>query len=70
MEDILDVYEMPYDPQRPVICMDEKPYQLLGETNNPLPIRPDDTQKMDSEYVWKGTCSILCLQSHWRDGGM
>lgn len=51
MEDILDVYEMPYDPKRPVICMDEKPYQLLGETKEPLPMRPGDTQKTDSEYM-------------------
>lgn len=59
MEDILDVYEMPYDPKRPVICMDEKPYQLLGEAKEPLPMRPGDTQKTDSEYVRKGTCSIF-----------
>lgn len=59
MEDILDVYEMPYDPRCPVICMDEKPYQLLGETKEPLPMRPGDTQKTDSEYARKGTCSIF-----------
>ena len=59
MEDILDVYEMPYDPLCPVICMDEKPYQLLGETKEPLPMRPGDTQKTDSEYARKGTCSIF-----------
>jgi len=59
MEDILDVYEMPYDPKRPVICMDEKPYQLLGEAKDPLPMRPGDTQKTDSEYVREGTCSIF-----------
>lgn len=65
MEDILDVYEMPYDPRRPVICMDEKPYQLLGETKEPLPMRPGDTQKMDSEYVRKGTCSIFVFTGWW-----
>lgn len=59
MEDILDVYEMPYDPRCPVLCMDEKPYQLLGETKEPLPMRPGDTQKTDSEYARKGTCSIF-----------
>ena len=37
MEDVLDVYELPYDKKRPVVCMDEKPYQLLGETREPLP---------------------------------
>ncbi len=37
MEDILDVYELPYTPERPVVCMDEKPYQLLGEVRAPYP---------------------------------
>lgn len=59
MEDILDIYEMPYNPQFPVICMDEKPYQCLDEARPPLPMRPGDTQKLDSEYVRKGTCSIF-----------
>ncbi len=59
MEDILDIYEMPYDPAVPVVCMDEKPYQLLGEAQEPLPARPGDIQKIDSEYVRNGTCSIF-----------
>ena len=59
MEDVLDIYEMPYDSAVPVVCMDEKPYQLLGEAWEPLPMRPGDTQKIDSEYVRKGTCSIF-----------
>ena len=54
MADILDIYEMPYNPEVPVVCMDEKPYQLLGETREPLPMRLGDTQKTDSEYVRKG----------------
>ena len=49
MADILDIYEMPYNPEVPVVCMDEKPYQLLGETREPLPMRPGDTQKTDSD---------------------
>lgn len=59
MEDILDVYEIPYNPQRPVVCMDEKPYQLLGEAKMPLPMRKGSDQKIDSEYVREGTCSIF-----------
>ena len=59
MEDILDIYEMPYDPVVPVVCMDEKPYQMLGEVREPLPMRPGDTQKVDSEYMRNGTCSIF-----------
>ncbi len=59
MEDVLDVYEMPYNPLRPVVCMDEKPYQLLGESREPLPMRKGSNQKIDSEYVREGTCSIF-----------
>lgn len=59
MEDVLDVYERPYDEMRPMVCMDEKPYQLLGEAREPLPMRPGDDQKLDSEYVRQGTCSIF-----------
>lgn len=55
----MDIYEIPYDPAVPVVCMDEKPYQLLWETTEPLPIRPGDTLKIDSEYVRNGTCSIF-----------
>lgn len=61
MEDVLDVYEMPYDPTRPVVCMDEKPYQLLGDAREPLPMRPGDDLKTDSEYVREGTCSIFAF---------
>lgn len=59
MEDILDVYELPYSPARPVVCMDEKPYQLLGDAREPLPMRPGNNQKIDSEYTRNGTCSIF-----------
>lgn len=61
MEDVLDVYELPYDSQRPVVCMDEKPYQLLGDAREALPMRPGDIQKVDSEYVRNGTCSIFAF---------
>jgi hypothetical protein len=61
MEDVLDVYELPYDENRPVVCMDEKPYQLLGEAREPLPMRPGSDRKIDSEYVRDGTCSIFAF---------
>ena len=61
MEDVLDVYELPYDPARPVVCMDEKPYQLLGDAREPLPMRPGDDLKTDSEYKRNGTCSIFAF---------
>ena len=61
MEDVLDVYELPYNPMRPVVCMDEKPYQLLGEAREPLPMKPGSDSKADSEYVRNGTCSIFAF---------
>ena len=51
MEDVLDVYELPYNSKRPVVCMDEKPYQLLGDARKSLPMRPGDNAKIDSEYI-------------------
>lgn len=61
MEDVLDVYELPYNPMRPVVCMDEKPYQLLGDVRESLPMRPGNDRKTDSEYVRNGTCSIFAF---------
>jgi hypothetical protein len=60
MEDVLAVYCRPYDPMRPVVCMDEKPYQLLGHARDPVPARPGRDRLEDSEYVRAGTCSIFC----------
>ena len=44
MEDVLDLYAEPYDPQRPVVCFDETSTQLLAEVREPLPARPGTTQ--------------------------
>lgn len=59
MEDVLAVYARPYDPAVPVICMDEKPYQLLDHLRAPSPATPGNDLKEDSEYVRCGTCSIF-----------
>jgi len=59
MVDVLEVYHRPYDPQFPVVCMDEKPYQLLGHARAPIPATPGHDLKEDSEYVRHGTCSIF-----------
>lgn len=61
MEDVLDIYELPYNPNVPVVCMDEKPYQLLGEARESWAMRPGDNKKVDSEYVRNGTCSIFAF---------
>jgi len=59
MEDILDLYCLPYDAGCPVVCMDEKPYQLWDEVRAPIPMEPGKPRKVDSEYIRKGTCSIF-----------
>ncbi|OIJ84698.1 IS630 family transposase [Streptomyces colonosanans] len=53
------VYARPYDPARPVVCMDEKPHQLLDHARGPLPARPGHDACQDSEYIRCGTCSIF-----------
>jgi hypothetical protein len=60
MEDVLAVYARPYDPHRPVVCMDEKPYQLLGHARDPIPAAPGRDRREDNEYIRHGTCSIFC----------
>lgn len=59
MEDVLDVYARPHDPAAPVVCMDEKPYQLLAHARDPIPAAPGRDRKEDCEYVRHGTCSIF-----------
>ena len=59
MEDILSVYARIYDPRWPVVCMDEKPYQLLAHARDPLPAVPGRDLREDSEYLRHGTCSIF-----------
>ena len=59
MEDVLDVYARPHDPTAPVVCMDEKPYQLVSHARDPIPAAPGHDRKEDSEYMRCGTCSIF-----------
>jgi len=59
MEDVLEVYHRPLDPNYPVVCMDEKPYQLLEDAREPLPMKPGHPRREDSEYIRHGTCSIF-----------
>jgi hypothetical protein len=59
MEDVLAVYARPHDPHRPVVCMDEKPYQLLAHARDPIPATLGHDLKVDHEYVRHGTCSVF-----------
>ena len=59
MEKVLEVYKRPYDPLHPVICMDESPKQLIGETRTPVAAKSGSPEKHDYEYVRNGVCNIF-----------
>lgn len=59
MEQVLDIYEQPYDPRRPVVCFDERPCQLLGEVLMPLPMKPGHVERQDYHYKRNGTAVVL-----------
>jgi len=59
MEDVLEVYHLPYDKKRPVICLDELPFQLLGEKVEPIPMKAGAIKKFDSEYQRNGVASVF-----------
>ena len=59
MEDVLDVYERPYDPLHPVVCIDETNKQLIQETR--IPCEPGKTEKVDSEYVRNGAADVFMI---------
>jgi hypothetical protein len=59
MEHILDLYQRPYDPKRPVVCFDESSKQLIEETRYPLPAQPGKPQRYDYEYRRNGTRNLF-----------
>jgi hypothetical protein len=61
MEDILAVYHRPYDEGRPLVCIDEVPVQLVGETRVPLPPAPGRPQRYDYEYARNGTANLFMV---------
>lgn len=60
MEDVLEVYEQPYDAQQPVVCMDEKPITLHAEVRPASPAEPGREARRDSEYERCGTANVFC----------
>ncbi|MFL5283950.1 MAG: IS630 family transposase [Rhodopila sp.] len=69
MEDVLDLYAEPPDPQRPVVCFDESPIQLIGEVREPILPAPGRPERSDCEYRRNGTANLfVCLDAHrpWR----
>lgn len=61
MEDVLDVYALPYDPRRPQVCFDERPVQLLGDVYAPLPMQPGQPRRYDYEYERQGTANLFVM---------
>ena len=61
MEDVLEVYTRAYDPQRPVVCLDEASKQLVAETRVPIPAAPGQLERIDYEYERKGTANLLMV---------
>ena len=62
MEDLLELYEKPLDPKEPVVCLDEKPVQLLKECREPIRAdKPGTITKRDSEYIRNGTANVFCV---------
>jgi hypothetical protein len=59
MEDVLDLYAEPYDPDRPVVGFDERPLQLLGETRTPVAAAPGRVRRVDYEYCRNGTGNVF-----------
>jgi hypothetical protein len=69
MEDVLELYEEPYDPNRPVVCFDEMPYQMVAEKRVPIPAKPGCPQRYDYEYERRGVCNLFMFfepKASWR----
>jgi hypothetical protein len=61
MEDVLDVYHRPLDPERPLICLDEASKQLIGEVAQPVPAGPGRPERIDYEYTRNGTANLFMI---------
>ena len=59
MEDVLEVYTRPYDPERPQVCLDERPVRLLADRRPPLPPRPGTPARQDYEHERRGTANLF-----------
>jgi len=70
MEDVLDLYAEPLQPQRPVVCFDERPVQLLSDTREPFVMQPGQVRRYDYEYKREGTANLFMMcqpLAGWRE---
>lgn len=70
MEDVLEVYTHPFDPEHPQVCMDETSKQLVGETRTPIPATPGQPERCDYEYVRNGVGNLFMFfepLAGWRE---
>lgn len=58
-EQVLERYPLPYNPQLPLVCMDEQPVQLVKETRQPIPVAPGQPEQVDDEYERQGTANMF-----------
>ncbi len=68
MEDVLDLYAQPPDPKRPVVCFDESPIELIGETRLPIPAKPGQIERYDCEHRRNGTANLFVFLDGNRPG--
>ena len=61
MEDVLEVYQRPYDRQRPLVCLDETSKQLIAETRVPIAAKPGRPGRHDYEYRRNGTANLFMM---------
>jgi len=61
MEDVLEVYERPHDPNYPLVCVDESSKQLISETRTPIPMKPGQPARYDYEYERNGTANLFMM---------
>ena len=69
MEDVLDLYTLPFDERYPLVCFDETSKQLIAETRSPLPAQPGQPARYDSEYVRNGVANLFMFFAplhNWR----
>lgn len=68
MEDVLSVYRRPYDPNRPMVCMDEMSRQLLRQVHDPIALQPGAPYRYDHHYERGGPPTSSRSSSRWRPG--